>query len=107
MVREVNDVVLIYYEEQPSVFARIEGIEPDIKRGWFQVTLLLLTLPTQVVTWILRDEYIDGTPFTMGGKGIRLEAVERVDVGAESPVADQVEDKDRDKTGKVIPFKKK
>ena len=75
-----NDVILIYYQDQPAVFARIEAIEPDIKKGWYQVTLLLLTLPTQVVTWILRDSYINGAPFTMGGRSLRLETVERVSI---------------------------
>jgi hypothetical protein len=29
-----NDVVLIYYEDQPLVFARIEEISPDFKHDW-------------------------------------------------------------------------
>jgi hypothetical protein len=37
-----NDIVLIYLENSPLAFARIESIEPDIKRGWFHVKLLLL-----------------------------------------------------------------
>jgi hypothetical protein len=39
------------------------------------VKLLLLQLPLQVVTWILRDIYISGQEFTMEGKKIRLEKV--------------------------------
>ncbi len=38
----VNDVVLIYLQEKPLSYARIESIEPDHKRGWYQVKLLLL-----------------------------------------------------------------
>ncbi|MCP4688087.1 MAG: hypothetical protein GY859_08560 [Desulfobacterales bacterium] len=75
MTRE-KDVVLIYFEDKPMVFARIEAIDPDIKRGWQQVRLLMLQVPLQVVTWILRDAYIDGDEFTMNGKRMRLEKVE-------------------------------
>ena len=68
-----GDVVLIYYQEKPGVYARIEAIEPDIKKDWYQITLLLLTIPAQTVTWILREEYINGVTFTMGGQPMRLE----------------------------------
>ena len=70
-----NDVVLIYFEDQPLAFARIEAITPDHKPGWYHTKLLLLQLPLQPVTWILRDVYIDGEEFTMGGKRMRLEPV--------------------------------
>jgi hypothetical protein len=71
----INDIVLIYMEENPLSFARIESIDPDHKGGWFHVKLLMLQIPLQVVTWILRDVYIDGEIFTMGGKEMRLEKV--------------------------------
>jgi len=71
----VNDVVLIYFEEQALSFARIEEILPDVKPGWYHVRLLLLQLPLQSVTWILREAYINGEGFTMGGNRIRLEEV--------------------------------
>jgi len=102
-----NDVILIYYQDQPAVFARIEAIEPDNKKGWYQVTLLLLTLPTQVVTWILRDSYINGAPFTMGGRSLRLETVERVSI-REDPEMPGEEEREKaiEKSGRVIPFKK-
>jgi hypothetical protein len=71
----INDIVLIHMEGSPLAFARIESIDPDHKRGWFHVKLLLLQIPLQVVTWILRDVYIDGEIFTMGGKEMHLEKV--------------------------------
>jgi hypothetical protein len=71
----VNDVVLIYLQEKPLSYARIESIEPDHKRGWYQVKLLLLQVPLQVVNWILRDAYVDGETFTMNGNPMRLERV--------------------------------
>jgi hypothetical protein len=100
-------VVLVHYQEQPVVYARIEGINPDIKRDWYQVTLLLLTIPAQSVTWILREEYLNGSSFTMGGQSMRLERVKRVLPGG----APQDDDRPRgskpsDKASKVIAFKK-
>jgi hypothetical protein len=71
-----KDLVLIYFEDKPLSFARIEAIEPDHKPGWYHVSLLLLQVPVQTVTWILRDAYIDGTEFTMNGKRMRLEKVQ-------------------------------
>lgn len=71
-----KDIVLIYYEDSPLTFARIEAIKPDIKRDWYHVKLLMLQIPLHVVTWILRDVYIDGETFTMEGKQMRLETIE-------------------------------
>ena len=102
-----NDVVLIYFEDKPAVFARLESIEPDSKKNWYHVTMLLLTIPMQTVTWILRDAYIDGAPFTMGGKSVRLEEVKRTAV--KKDMEDQHESKDEKRSegaGTVIPFKK-
>ena len=101
-----GDVVLVHYREKPAVYARIERIEPDIKKGWYQVTLLLLTIPAQTVTWILRDEYINGTSFTMGGQLMRLEEVKRVSSATQSEEIGQSPEKNNaGKPAKVIPFK--
>ena len=70
-----NDLVLIYFEDNPLSFARIEDIQPDSKRDWYHIKLLLLQIPLQLVTWILRDVYINGTEFTMNGKRMRIEKV--------------------------------
>lgn len=102
-----NDVVLIYFEDKPAVFARIEAIKPDSKKNWYQVTLLLLTIPTQAVTWILLDDYINGSPFTMDGKPVRLETVERTNIAIDQSDGPGLkEKKNQEKTGTVIPFKK-
>lgn len=102
-----NDVVLIYFDEKPATFARIEFIEPDIKKGWYRVTLLLFTIPTQTATWILRDIYIDGSPFTMGGRPVRLEEVKRIQAKKEPEGLNQIgKKKGPDAAGTVIPFKK-
>ncbi len=70
-----NDLVLIYIENEPVSFARIETIRADAKKNWFQITLLLLQIPLQVITWILKDDYINGEVFYMGGKEMKLEKI--------------------------------
>ena len=104
-----NDLVLIYLEDKPLAFARIESILPNSKKDWYHVRLLLLQLPLQLVTWILKDVYINGSEFTMNGKRMRLEKVERP-VEPETP--DSQEDKKakdksakKDKGAKVISLK--
>lgn len=102
-----NDVVLIYFENEPAIFARIESVEPDSKRGWYHVTLLLLTIPMHTVTWILRDIYIDGAPFTMGGTSVRIEPVEKRKPAAgrrESPGSRKEPGPEGSAT--IIPFRK-
>ena len=102
-----GDVVLIHYQENPTVYARIEAIEPDVKKDWYQVTLLFLTIPAQTVTWILREEYINGASFTMGGQPMKLQAVERVLIEDESePDGKSPEKGEQNRLGRVIPFKK-
>ena len=73
----VSDIVLVYLEDRPLAYARVEDIEPDVKQGWFRITLLVLQIPPPpaVVTWILRDSYIDGEEYSMGGRRMRLEKV--------------------------------
>ncbi|OGT99140.1 MAG: hypothetical protein A2X80_05075 [Geobacteraceae bacterium GWB2_52_12] len=68
-----NDLVLIHVDNKPGFYARIEEIVPDVKPGWWQVQLLVLTFPLQVFTWILDDQQIEGADFTMGGTPLRLE----------------------------------
>lgn len=72
----IKDVVLIYLENEPVSFARVEDISPDVKKDWYHVKLLMLQIPIQMVTWILKDEYISGEPFYMNGKQMKLVLVE-------------------------------
>jgi len=72
----IKDVILIYVEDSPVSFARVESILPDPKKDWYQIKLLMLQIPLQVVTWILKDEYINGNDFHMNGKKMKLETVE-------------------------------
>ncbi|MCB2228973.1 MAG: hypothetical protein KQH53_20025 [Desulfarculaceae bacterium] len=68
-----GDIVLIHKDNQPVVYARVEEILADVKPHWWQLRLLILHPPSQEATWILREEYIDGANFTMGGDPLRLE----------------------------------
>lgn len=77
----IGDVVLIYIEDQPSFFARIENISSDRKQDWYQIKLLVLQIPLTEVLWILREEYINGEPFTMNGHRIRIVKVQGLQGG--------------------------
>ena len=102
-----GDLVLIYFQDNPSVYARIESIEADVKKDWYRVNFLFLTIPASKVTWILRESYIEGTPFTMGGEPVRLEPVPGPGVlnQAEADKGPGPASKNSG-PGKVIPFKK-
>jgi len=99
-----NDLVLIHFEDNPLVFARVERIVPDAKPDWYHVTLLMLQVPLQSVTWILKDIYINGETFTMNGKAMRLEKVE----SPADPREDQADEKEKETDthldNKVISF---
>jgi hypothetical protein len=71
----INDIVLVNVDNKPGFYARIEDISPDVKPGWWQVRLLVLTFPLQVFTWILDEFQLEYAPFTMGGTPIRMEPV--------------------------------
>ena len=106
-MRNEGEVVLIYYQDQPAVFARIEAIEFDVKKDWYRITLLLLTIPSQTVMWILREAYIDGAPFTMNDRLMRMETVEKVSAERDHEGASEPVGRDEPvKKGRVIPFKK-
>lgn len=72
----IKDIVLIHLEDSPVSFARVESIVPDPKQDWYQIKLLMLQIPLQVVTWILKDAYINGDEFHMNGKKMKLQTVE-------------------------------
>jgi hypothetical protein len=99
---KINDVVLVYFENKPLFFARVESMTPDAKPGWYQVRLLILQLPLATVTWILRRAYMEGEEFTMGGKPMRIEPVA---VPEEPPKeGDGTETETPRPTPKVIPL---
>ncbi|MEA5115320.1 MAG: hypothetical protein VB050_14965 [Geobacteraceae bacterium] len=75
MPNSIQDLVCVHIENNPAFYARIEDISPDVKPGWWQVKLLVLTHPLQVFTWILDESQINGASFTMGGTPVMLERV--------------------------------
>ena len=70
-----GEVFLAYIEKQPSFFARIENIAADNKKGWWQFTFVILSIPLTTATWIIDDDQIRGAEFTMGGIPVRLERI--------------------------------
>jgi hypothetical protein len=71
----IGDIVLIYKDDQPAFFARIEDMWADKKPDWYHVKLLVLQVPVAEAVWILREAYINGEAFTMNGIPVRLEKV--------------------------------
>lgn len=106
----ITDIVLVHVDNKPGFYARIEGISPDVKPGWWQVKLLVLTFPLQVFTWILDEFQLEGAPFTMGGTPLRLEEVaspvEQERIEMEKAEKDRLQRMSREGTGqKVISLK--
>ena len=54
----------------------MESILPDAKRDWYHIKFLLLQIPLQVVTWILKDDYINGHHFYMNGTRMKIKKIE-------------------------------
>ena len=104
----IGDVVLIYFKDEPTFFARIESIEADIKKDWFIVEFLILAIPLRAVIWILREEYMNGVPFTMEGNPVRIEAVNPLpaESGSEDKEEKAPQKEPAQQGGKVIPFAK-
>ena len=93
-----NDIILVYYENRPAFFARVENIYPDIKPGWWRIKLLILQIPVIVATWILDNDQIQGAEFTMNGIPMRIEKIEipqKTTVNLEKKNADQSQSKNQ------------
>jgi len=109
---DINDVVLLYLEDTPVSFARIESILPDAKKDWYHIRLLMLQIPLQVVSWLLKNDYINGHEFFMNGKKMRLEKVQSPveDFPVSSPALQKEEkagkksDPGEKKQGRIISF---
>ena len=72
----VGEVVLVYIDNEPGFFARIESIEPDRKKSWWQMSFLILSIPLKTMTWILDDEQVRGQTFTMNSVPMQIKKVE-------------------------------
>lgn len=71
----VNDLVMVYLDRKASFYARVNEINPDVKRGWYQVEFLVLSLPSRTVVWLISDHHLRGEEFTMGGRPVQLVVV--------------------------------
>lgn len=100
----VGEVLLFHFSERPGFFARIEDIQPDRKKGWWQLSFLVLSIPLQKMTWILDDDQMRGSDFTMSSEPIRIERVIAPDSFLKSAPEKIVLKKDETETrgGKVI-----
>lgn len=74
-----GDIVLIAGENpRMVVYALIDRIEPDLDRSdkWWHVTMKVLSVPPQEITWTLREPQFTGQEiFTMGGDKRFMQAV--------------------------------
>jgi hypothetical protein len=71
----IGDIAAIYIKDKLVSYARLEGIEPDVKPRWYQVKFLFLSFPLKEVTWILKEEYINGNNFTIDGTPVHIVAL--------------------------------
>ena len=97
----INDLVLVHIENKPAFFARINDINPDVKKSWYQVELLVLGIPLQNIVWILEETHLQGEEFTMGGTPVRLEYIPPKVTLSPPP------ESETDNKGKIIPLKRK
>ncbi len=81
----VGDLLLIAIENPKSVVYAIvtEISRDDSKRQeWWHVTMHILSVPPQKVTWTLREAQFTGKEiFTMGDEGRFIQAVELEEAG--------------------------
>lgn len=91
METRIGDIKLIHHNNDPVVYARVEEITADVKPGWWQVRFMILQVPAREVTWILRDEYIDGGEFTMDGEPMLLKPVAPPQPAALSEAPEDIE----------------
>lgn len=76
---DVGDIVLMAAKEPHMLFyAYVNKIERDSSRAdeWWHLSLTILSVPLQKITWTLRTEQMSGQEiFTMGGEERFLQAV--------------------------------
>jgi len=104
-----NDLVLIYIENKPTFFARVEKIYPDVKPNWWRVKLLILQVPVLIATWILDEDQVRGAEFTMNGTPVRIEKVEAPpdpDIDHQSHEEETSRQRSHKKTARILSLNK-
>ena len=76
----IKDLVLIFQDNTPCFFARVEALLPDIKPNWWNIYLQIIELDTDnkllpVIIWTLHEDYVNGSEFTMGGIPMRIDKI--------------------------------
>jgi hypothetical protein len=100
MVSE-NSIVLIHEKKSDvtfSCYARVDKIEGDIKPGWYNITFKILIPGYEDLNLTLREEYLNGEEFTVGGNPIRIEEVPPVKNSIYAKQENHVEDSNNDKS---------
>jgi len=72
-----GEVILIYIQEEPAFFARVEEVTADVKKGWWRMTFTILSIPLDTQSWLLDDDQMRGQAFTMNKVPVRIERVEK------------------------------
>ncbi|MBW2059573.1 MAG: hypothetical protein JRH07_06675 [Deltaproteobacteria bacterium] len=67
---QLSDVVLVHIRERPAFYAQVKALEPDVRKGWYRVTL---GSPLGDLQWILEDVHLFlGQTWTFGGVPYRM-----------------------------------
>jgi hypothetical protein len=86
---DIGDIVLVAAKEpQMLVYARVSAIERDTSRKdeWWHVTMDMLSIPLQHITWTLRTKQLTGQEiFTMGGEERFIQAIYFGEVSPDVP----------------------
>jgi hypothetical protein len=68
-----SDVILISIREEPAFYAQVGAITPDVKKGWYRLTL---RSPFGQFEWILEDVHLFlGQTWTFQGVPHRIERI--------------------------------
>ena len=104
-----GDLVLIAIENPRSVvYAVVTDISRDDskKDEWWHLTMHILSVPPQKVTWTLREVQFTGQEiFTMGDEGRFLQAVELEDTAPVKEVVVKQNKKKPSKKAKISPLR--
>lgn len=94
-----NDVCILYVNDLPQGFIRIESIEPDSKPGWYSVQFIELMFPIQVIKWKIDEEHLKGADINMKGFKFNLQLL---NCQIEKKQSEEVLDANKPNYGKVI-----
>ena len=72
---QVGDIILII---KPTIYfyGLVKEIKQDFKKGWWVISFTSITVPPQDFMWQLKEEYMIGEVFTMGGVPTFLKSVD-------------------------------